>query len=518
MVSLVLEYESVTMLGFFRKMGTHMTQVPSTTRRDGLVAVAQPVELAVEDEANPYLVGVFAPVHTEITADDLEVIGEIPRDLNGVYLRNGPNPRFPSAGRHHWFDGDGMVHAIHFDDGAARYRNRWVRTEAFAAESEAGRSLWTGVMEPPADNPFGNAHGLNLRDSANTDVIFHRGKVLATWYLCGTPYGLDPLSLETIGAEDFLGTMAGDMMAHPKTDERTGELFWFDYGPKPPYMRYGVVGSAGTVDHVTDVTLPGPRLPHDMAITDDYAILMDLPLLRDEEAARRGRHRLVFERDLPSRFGVLPRYGRGSEIRWFEASPCYIYHVVNAWQEGGEIVMDVCRVKQPKPHSDRASRLSQMLQYLRLDAQLWRYRFDLATGRTTEGPLDDDNTEFPTVDTRRTGQPTRYAYNVHISPEDTLRFDGLVRYDVQTGDRQEHRFGPGRWGSEAPFAPRDGASAEDDGYLVTFVQDEGEGRSEVVILDAADVAAGPVARVRLPQRVPLGFHATWIRADQLASA
>ncbi|WP_370947624.1 carotenoid oxygenase family protein [Amycolatopsis sp. cg5] len=469
------------------------------------------------DEANPYLLGVYAPVDTEIDAEDLQVIGKIPTDLNGVYLRNGPNPRFQPEGRYHWFDGDGMVHAVHLENGKVRYRNRWVRTKAFEAESEAGKGLWKGVMESPKDNPFGNHHGLGLKDNANTDLVFHRGKLLATWYMCGSPYSIDPLSLETLGAEDFLGTLVGDMMAHPKVDERTGEMFWFDYGPRPPYMRYGVVSADGKVASTTEIELPGPRLPHDMAITENFAILMDLPLVQDFEAAKAGRHKLKFDRGMPSRFGVLPRYGTGDQIRWFEASPCYIYHVVNAWEQGEEIIMDVCRVSRPQPRADAATPLAKMLSYLRLDASLHRYRFNLRTGLCAESQLDDDNTEFPTVDARAIGRRTRYAYNVHISPESTLLFDGLVRYDTVAGSKTEYSFGPGRWGSEAPFAPRDGAAEGDDadGYLVTFVQDEREGRSELDIFDAADLAAGPVARVLLPQRVPLGFHATWVRADQL---
>jgi len=467
-------------------------------------------------EANPYLLGVYAPVGTEIDAGDLQVIGEIPKDLNGVYLRNGPNPRFAPEGRYHWFDGDGMIHAVHLENGKARYRNRWIRTKAFEAESAAGKALWTGVMEDPRGNPFGNAHGLGLKDNANTDVIFHRGRVLATWYLCGSPYAVDPLSLETLGAEDFLGTLVGDMMAHPKVDETTGELFWFDYGPRPPYLRYGVIGADGEVVNTTEIELPGPRLPHDMAITEHYAVLMDLPLVQDLEAAKLGRHKLHFDRSMPSRFGVMPRYGNGSQIRWFEASPCYIYHVVNAWEDGEEVVLDVCRVQKPAPRPDAHTPLAKMLSYLRLDAQLHRYRFNLRTGGCRETPLDDDNTEFPTVDARGVGRRNRYSYTVHISPESTLKFDGLVRHDNLAGSKTEYRFGPGRWGSEAPFAPREGASVDSaDGYLVTFVQDEREGRSELDIFDAADLAAGPVARVLLPQRVPLGFHATWVRADQL---
>jgi carotenoid cleavage dioxygenase len=156
-----------------------------------------------------------------------------------------------------------------------------------------------------------------------------------------------------------------------------------------------------------------------------------------------------------------------------------------------------------------------MLSYLRLDAHLYRYRFDLRTGKTTESYLDDDNTEFPTMDARKLGTPTQVAYAMRISDSPTLLFDGIVKYDTATGGQDRHWFGPGRWGSEAPFAPRSGGTAEDDGWLVSFVHDENEDRSEVVVLDASDLAAGPVARVVLPARVPIGFHATWVRADQL---
>ncbi|WP_283138365.1 carotenoid oxygenase family protein [Rhizohabitans arisaemae] len=490
-----------------------------TTERP--VAIAQVMDES--GEPNPYLLGVYAPVQDEISASDLETVGEIPRDLNGVYLRNGPNARFPMRGRYHWFDGDGMLHAVHFEDGRARYQNRFVRTRAVTAESAAGRALWAGVMENPRANPPGNSRGLPFKDTANTDVVFHRGKVLATWYLCGTPYAVDPLSLETIGAEDFLGTLTGDLSAHPKADETTGELFWFDYGARRPYLRYGVVGPGGTVEHLVEPDLPGPRLPHDMAITENHAVLMDLPLYQDPEAARHGRYKLTFNRELPARFGVIPRRGAAHEIRWFDAKPCYIYHVVNAWEAPGptgetEIVMDVCRVSRPAP-SGSGNPLSRMLSYLKLDARMYRYRFNLATGRTAEGPVDGDhNTEFPSIDTRRTGRPTRYAYNVAVKRSATNLFDGLHRFDNLTGAVQTHRFGEHRYGSEAPFAPRDGGTEEDDGYLITFVVDEREGRSEVQILHAADLAAGPVARVLLPVRVPLGFHATWIRRDQLTGS
>jgi carotenoid cleavage dioxygenase-like enzyme len=477
----------------------------------------QPIVLArtVDERENPYTVGVFAPVRDEVTADHLEVIGEIPADLNGVYLRNGPNRAHAAAGRYHMFDGDGMVHAVHFENGTARYRNRYIRTRAFASESAAGQALWTGLMEDPAANPSGNTHGLGIKDSANTDLIYHRGQVLATWYLCGSPYGLDPLSLETFGAQSFLDTFHGDMMAHPKVDEATGELMWFDYGPDLPYLRYGVIGADGRQTHLAHIDLPGPRLPHDMAITANYSILMDLPLVQDQQARVAGKYRIYYDRSLPSRFAILPRHGAVDTVRWFEAKPCYIYHVINAWESGDEIIMDVCRVKNPQHQTVFASPLSNMLAYMRLDAQLYRYRFNLVTGQTTETERDDGNIEFPSVDSRTVGRAHRFSYNMRLANEPTLLFDGLVRYDSESDTKTEYGFGPGRWGSEAPFAPRDGSTDETDGYVVCFVHDERADRSEVDVFDASDISAGPVARVLLPQRVPAGFHACWVRAEQL---
>jgi carotenoid cleavage dioxygenase-like enzyme len=451
-------------------------------------------------------------VHEELDVDGLPVLqGELPDNLNGVYVRNGPNPQHEPVGRYHWFDGDGMVHAVHIADGRASYRNRWVRTDGFDRERAAGRPLWRGIIEPWADNPPGEPE----KDTANTDLVFHNQRLLALWYRAGRPYALDPLTLETVGAEDFAGTLRCEVSAHAKVDERSGEMMFFDYGVKPPYMRYGVVGPDGEVRHFVGVDLPGPRLPHDMAITERHSILMDLPLVNDPRAAKQGRYKLHFDRSMPSRFGVIPRYGSAGEVRWFEAEPCYVYHSVNAFEDGDQIVLDVCRVKKPEPASDRDGPLAQMLTYLRLDAHLHRYRFDLRTGRIVEEALDDDNSEFPSINQGLVGVPARYAYNMHISDERTLAFDALVKYDLQTGSTDVHRYGPARWGSESPFAPRPGAAAEDDGYVLSYVHDEGTGRSEVEVLDAADLAAGPVCRIGLPARVPLGFHATWIPGERL---
>lgn len=466
---------------------------------------------ALVETVNPYLLRKYGPVDREIVAENLEVVGEIPKDLNGVYVRNGPNPRFAAKGRYHWFDGDGMLHAVHIKDGKISYRNRWVRTNSFERESNANAALWTGLMEPMSNNPSDEP----LKDTANTDLVFHNRNLLALWYLAGKAYKVDACSLETQGIEDFGGKLRNKISAHAKVNEQTGELIFFDYGPRPPYMTYMVASAEGVLTHCVPIDLPGSRSPHDMAITEHYSILFDLPLFADPEALKRGRTKVTFHPDTPTRIGIIPRHGDSASIRWFEAEACYMYHTVNAWEEGDEIVLDGCRVLHPEPRSKGSSELERMLSYLKLEAYLYRWRLNLRTGEVKEGPLDDANTEFPTMNLAQLGRFSRYSYNVRIPDASTLLFDGLVKYDTVTGRSTTHEFGPGRYGSEAPFAPRTNPKSEDDGYLLTFIYDDEQDISELLIIDAQDMAGEPVARVRIPQRVPLGFHATWVPEEKL---
>ncbi len=467
--------------------------------------------MTMVETINPYLRGVYAPVADEITAENMQVIGEVPLDLNGVYVRNGPNPRFAPRGRYHWFDGDGMLHAVQIQNGKVTYRNRYIQTEGFQRESAAGQGLWTGLMEPMSNNP----PDMFLKDTGNTDLVYFNRALLGLWYLAGKPYRVDACTLETQGIEDFKGGWKGNLSAHAKVDEHTGELLFFDYGPRPPYMTYGVANPDGSLAHLTAIDLPGSRSPHDMAITEHYSILMDLPLFAEPEALKKGRTKVVFHRNMPSRFGIIPRYGSREAVRWFEAEPCYIYHTINAWEEGDEIVMDGCRVIDPEPPDRGGSEIDRMLAYLRLDARLYRWRFNLKTGAVKEGWRDDENSEFPSINANYLGRASRYAYNVHISPEPTLLFDGLMKYDTDSGKSETFIFGPGRFGSEAPFAPRTNAKSEDDGYLVSFVHDEMTDTSELVILDAQNITDGPIARVIIPQRIPSGFHACWVPGEKL---
>jgi carotenoid cleavage dioxygenase-like enzyme len=478
-----------------------------------MLKIEREIPIRIDPGQNPFLQGVFGPVACEIIADDLEVIGEIPKDLCGVYLRNGPNPIFQPRGRYHWFDGDGMIHAIEFRDGKAVYRNRWIRTEGFTAEQNAQRSIWPGLMDRPDPSvPRGAGSDGWLKDTANTDIVFHNGYALALWYQCGLPYKINARTLDTLGIERFRGALKRTVSAHAKVDPVTGEMLFFDYATTAPFMTYNVVSRNGELVHHATIEVPGPRLPHDMAFTERYSVLMDLPLFWDPQLLARGVHKVTYFPELPSRFAVLPRMGTNADVKWFETSPCYIYHVVNAWEDGDEIVMDACRVVQPEPKSTRGEgELARMKAFLRLEAQLWRWRFNLATGQAKEVQLDDRLTEWPTIHRGRMGRRTRYAYNSLVP-----HFEGVIKYDVETNRTQRYLWGTGRTANECPYAPRVGARDEDDGYVVSFVADASAGATgEVVILDAKNIEAGPLARVKIPQRVPVGFHAIWIPGEQL---
>jgi len=465
----------------------------------------------------PALSGANAPVHDEIVAADLLVEGTIPRDLNGIYVRNGPNPYFAPDWRYHAYDGDGMLHSMTFERGRAVYRNKWVRTQGLQEEIAAGRPLWKGLKEPPRrdrpDEPIKNA--------SNTDVKFHGGRLFTTYYRTGTAYHVHPETLDTLGPVDF-GPEVPKLSAHSRPDEHTGELVWFDYGNEAPYIDYGVIDAHRRPTSKTRITFDAPRLPHDLAVTERYSIVHDFPLVRDAEAMRAGRFKLAFHADRQTRFGVIPRHGTAADLRWFEASPTYMLHVVNAWEDGDEIVMvgTPYRMHARQDGLPDAAKLLETIHYRRRDFVLQEWRFDLATGRTRERVIDDVlNTEFPVINMRWQGRRNRRTWNV-VFPyggKEEPRFPGLVQYDLDTGGYVAWSDGPQTFYNEPVVAPRDGATAEDEAYLVGFVWNDREARSEVQIFDCQRFGAGPIARIVLPQRVPHGFHATWVGAHLLAA-
>lgn len=462
--------------------------------------------MSATTETNPFLAGNFAPVDDEMTAEQLTVIGEIPAELNGMFVRNGPNPQFQPIGQYHWFDGDGMVHGVHLQQGQATYRNRYVRTEGFLKEREAQRALWTGLLEPP--NP--ELPGGPYKNAANTALIWHAGRFLALWE-GGAPHLLALPELDTGGLYTFGDRLQSAVTAHPKVDPVTGELLFFGYAFTPPYLQYSVVSPEGELLQTVPIDLPVGVMMHDFAITEHYALFMDFPLTFRPERMAQGEPGMAFEPDRPSRFGILPRHGSNADIRWFEAPSCFAFHVLNAYEAGDEVVLLACRMQ--------AFDLTGLGDPAASTPYLHEWRFDLTTGKTQERSRSPFPCEFPRINERYLGRPMRYGYAGKMAPSPMPLFDGVVKFDMQTDTdqlpAQVHGLGRDRYCGEAVFVPRSGATAEDDGWLLTFVHDEGKNQSELWIFQAQNLEADPVARVLMPQRVPYGFHATWVPQPQV---
>jgi carotenoid cleavage dioxygenase len=471
-----------------------------------------PVKATLQPSNHPYLNGAWTPQHEEVTATDLDVIeGRIPDDIDGVYLRNTENQLHQPLGRYHPFDGDGMIHQIDFSGGKASYRNRFVRTRCFQAEQDAGGSLWGGLMDKAgvSKRPGFGAHG-SLKDSSSTDIIVHAGKAVSTFYQCGEGYVLDPATLAQEGVASWVPL--DGISAHPKVDERTGELLFFNYSKHAPYMHYGVVDRSGKLAHYVPIPLPGPRLPHDMMFTQNWSILCDFPLFWDEELLKRNIHVTRLHKGMPSRFALIPRYGQPEDIRWFEAEPTFVLHFINAYEDGDEIILDGYFEEDPYPPPlENAEGYGHMMAYVdehSFKPKLHRWRFNLADGTTREERLDDRILEFGMMNQRYLGHPYRYAYSTTSKPGWFL-FNGFVKHDMVTGESWSLELPEGRYGSEAPFAPRVGAVDEDDGYLVSFVTDENLGTSECILIDCKRFAEGPVCRIALPHKISSGTHAHW---------
>jgi carotenoid cleavage dioxygenase len=391
--------------------------------------------------------------------------------------------------------------------------------------------LWPGLAEPIefAKRDYGWGARTLMKDASSTDVIVHRGTALSSHYQCGDLYRIDPYSGATLGKADWRGSFPSDwgVSAHPKVDDKTGELLFFNYSKQAPYMHFGVVDADDQLVRFVDVPLPGPRLPHDMAFTENYAILNDFPLFWEPEYLERNLHVARFHRDMPSRFAVIPRRGNG-EIQWFEADPTYVLHFTNAYEDGDEIVLDGFFQGDPEPTDnglgDKWQRAFRFLALDRTQARLHRWRFNLVTGGVHEEQLSDGISEFGMINPGHAGSPYRYTYAATGKPGWFL-FDGLVKHDLKTGAEERFAFDDGVYGSETAMAPRSNVAAsaapgigsvgEDDGYLVTITTDMNADASYCLVFDAARVGDGPVCKLQLPERVSSGTHSTWAAGPEL---
>jgi carotenoid cleavage dioxygenase len=453
--------------------------------------------------------GNFDPVMTEADDHNLKITGEIPHGLRGTLFRNGPNPQFvdPQLASH-WFSGDGMLHAFRLGGGKASYQNRWIRTPKWQAENDAGRPLFGAFGRRLTNLPAVDS------GTANTHVIQHAGRLLALEE-AHLPIEIEPADLRTKGYYDFEGSLAGPFTAHPKIDPITGELLFFGYsvdGKLSPRMRLGIADNKGVITATKSFEAPYSSMVHDFIVTSNFILVPILPVTGSAERRGAGKPPFMWEPNKGAYIGLLRRGALDSDIRWFRGEQCYIFHVMNAWEEAGKVHAHVMQYKDPvlfprvddTPADPEATR-----------ARLCKWTFDLESDsdQFSQCYLDDLFGEFPRLDERRAGLPYRFGWYAckHPSSIDSRGyFDAIAQFDFETGNRILHQVPKGDGVSEPIFVPRQPDAREGDGWLLVVVWRSAENRSDLIILDASDIRRPPVGIVHLPRRVPFGFHGNWV--------
>lgn len=437
--------------------------------------------------------GNFRPVTEEVSVTDLNVEGAIPPELSGLYVRNGTNASRGVA--EHFFGGDGMLHGVRLVNGQAQwYRNRYVNTPVYRGE--------TGGFSAPKPEETTSA----------VSLILHGGRLMSLGEF-GYPYLIDPDDLSTLGAFNYDGKLSGNMTAHPRIDPATGELLFFGYNVMKPYLTYMRADATGSLIQVEPITLTGPSMMHDFAATERYVVFMEMPV-RFSWLSLISGSALPFkwDDDAPCRVGVMPRTGGDADVKWFDIPPCFVFHIMNSFEQGDEVVVDAARYEKlwVKNSHDFFH-----------PARLSRFTMNMRTGQASVDEIYGAAMEFPQVNRGRWTRPYRYGYSLVVdeqndSPERIDRAEGGIRkYDLDTGEVDSYLPGPALTPGEAIFIPAGNAGAEDEGYLASFVYDKNKNTSAFCLFDATRLAAGPVASVQLPVRVPTGFHGLWVPEDEL---
>lgn len=442
---------------------------------------------------HPFLTGIHAPMRDELTLEQLSVTGQIPPQLSGLYVRIGPNPFKPDPRGHHWFTGDGMVHGIRLQEGKAQwYRNRYIRSKVLQA---AG-----GPAAAPGPRR-------SDRDGVNTNIIRIGGQITAIVEAGSSPVVLDD-HLETVAYTDFGGTLTAPFTAHPHEDPQTGEFHAITYdATMPDRVWYVVLSPAGKV--VREVEIPvthGPSI-HECTITENYVVVFDLPVTFSMKSLIAGQSfPYRWNPEHQARVGLLPRQGAADQIIWCNVDPCYLFHVANSYEDRhGNVVIDAAVYEtmfSAGPEGPNGK-----------SAGLERWTVSLGGGPVQRRTLDQAAQEFPRSDERYFGQDYRFAWSIGIPEDGDPAFLGaqpLYRHDLKEGVRAQHDFGPNRVPGEFVFVPRSRDASEGDGWMMGYVIDAVTDTTELVILDAADIGAAPVATVQIPHRIPPGFHGNWL--------
>jgi carotenoid cleavage dioxygenase len=422
---------------------------------------------------NYYLQGNYAPVKEIITEDNLEVIGSIPKELSGLYLRNGPNPiGSPNVKKYHWFTGEGMLHGVRIDEGKAIwYRNNLVGS--------------------------GN----------NTHVISHAGKIYAIAEAGDKPVEIDQ-QLNSLDTDPFHGTLETGFTAHTKFDSQSKELHGITYAfPRGSYeAHYVVIGKDGRVKRTDLLPLSSGTMLHECAITENYVLVLDLSITFALSKLAKGYFPFSWNDDHQARIGLLNRKSDNVEIKWFNIDPCYFFHTVNAYEDQqGNVVVHAMRYQRLFDEDWNGP-------FTEFPSLLTRWTLNLANGNASEQQLDDLPAEFPRMHPHLNGKFNRFGYllgtGLGVKPD----FGRIIKYDFVNKSNEVYELGEGKEGAESVFIPSENQKNEDDGYLMTYVYDKASDKSNLVIFHAQNIKSGPIAQIKLPQRVPFGFHGSWVPA------
>ena len=459
--------------------------------------------------------GVNAPSRIEVDIDDLEVEGELPTDLDGAFFRVAPDHHYPPMFLDDVpFNADGAVSSLRFRGGRVDLKHRYVRTDRFKAEAAAGRTLFGKYRNPFTDDP--SVAGMN-RNLANTNVVAFDGKLLALRE-DSPPVAMDPLTLETLGNWDFHGTLSGPTFtAHPKLDPETGQMIGFGFASKGLYSRdvaYYEIGPDGRVQHEVWFEVPYYSMLHDWGVTRDYVVFPVIPVCGvGEEGLKAGRPHYAWDPRKDIYLGVLPRGGEAGDLRWFKAPNQFCSHVMNAFNEGTRVSIDVARAEGNMfpffPEPDRPFDPSKAA------SRLTRWTVDMgSTGDSFASveQLSDFVGEFPKTDDRYQMSPYRHGW--------LLGFMGvrnsLAHVDHATGKTEVFEADADTPLQEPCFIPRRPGAAEGDGYIIQAATRAREMRTDVFLFDAHHVAEGPIATIRLPIRLRPGYHGSWADAPVIA--
>jgi len=471
---------------------------------------------------NPNFRGVFAPSRLEADLLDLEVEGTLPRDLAGTFYRVAPDPQFPPRlGDDIWFNGDGMAAKFEFRDGRVDFRQRWVHTEKFLLERDAGRALFGAYRNPLTDDE--SVRG-RVRGTANTNIVVHGGQLLALKE-DSPPVAMDPETLHTRGGWDFQGALGGETFtAHPKIDAATGEMVAFGYAARgllTPHIAVYFIDRAGKLTRQTWIEAPYYSMVHDFGVTRDYIVFPIVPIVGSRERLERGLPHFGWDASREMYLGVLPREADGREVRWFRGKARFGTHVMNAFNDGTKVHIDMpFAAGNMFPFFPDVS--GAPFDPVAAAARVTRVTVDMASSSEAiqHHVLHEAVGEFPRIDDRYATQPYRHGY---LCAQDSTRPFGLddprsatglmmntlLHMDHQTGATRAYWCGTGASLQEPVFAPRSATAPEGDGYLLAIVNLLNAHRSALVVLDAQRLDEGPLATVHLPLRLRSGLHGNW---------